>query len=61
MPIDEELTPDELEQQQPVGPDEDEELEDGTTAPAPSDAEADEADVYEQSQTVPEDPEEERA
>ena len=65
MPTDEELTPealtpDELDQRRPVAPEEDDPTE-STTTPSPTGAtEADEADVYEQSQAVPEDPEEER-
>jgi hypothetical protein len=60
MPTDEELTPDELEQRQAVGPDD--EAEDEVSAAATTiPVEADEADAYEQSQTVPADPEEERA
>jgi len=60
MSTDEGTTPDELEQRQSVRPEEDD-LEAGTTDPEPLSAgEADEADVLEQSQAVPEDDEEER-
>jgi hypothetical protein len=60
MSTDEGTTPDELEQRQSVRPEEDD-LGAGTTHPEPLSAgEADEADVLEQSQAVPEDDEEER-
>lgn len=62
MSTDEPITPDELEQRQPVRPEEDE-LEEGTTTPDPTSGagEADEADVFEQSLEVPEEDEEDRA
>lgn len=62
MSTDEPITPDELEQRQPVRPEEDE-LEEGTTTPEPipGAGEADEADVFEQSLEVPEEDEEDRA
>jgi hypothetical protein len=60
MSTDEPITPDELEQRQPVRPEEDD-LEEGTTTPAPVPDEADEADVFEQSLAVPEEDEEDRA
>jgi hypothetical protein len=65
MSTDEPTTPDELEQRQPVRPEEDE-FGEGTTTPDPMagprlDTEADEADVFEQSQSVPDEDEEDRS
>lgn len=57
MSTDEGITPDEFEQRQPVRPEEDE-FGEGTATPSPISAdEADEADVLEQSQAVPDDEE----
>jgi hypothetical protein len=60
MSTDEPITPDELEQRQPVRPEADE-LEEGTTTPPPLPGEADEADVFEQSLPVPDEDEEDRS
>jgi len=64
MSTDEPTTPDEVEQRQPVRPEEGE-FGEGTTTQDPmsgsrADAEADEADLLEQSQAVPDDDEEDR-